>query len=136
LAERGDHFRGGDRLTKAVSEMQRLPELDRPATRSEIATWFARLLPETPSRTADINLYADIPDEPTRQAAARLARVGITAAIWDASASYAPEGKLYFRPNAPLNHSELFFVLYLIDKINSPLVADPPADFKNGREPL
>ena len=101
-----------------------------PVTRRDMALWLCRVLNWfAPTPTAAH--YADVsPDD--LQAAETLYARSIDAELWDGLGHRAPDGRMLFRPDAPLSHAALFATLYLAQIGLGPLFEDNPADGING----
>jgi hypothetical protein len=106
---------------------------ERPMTRGEIALWLTRILRWSPR--GETSRYTDISDHAVRQAAEALAQRGIDSTLWDSWDAIEGGGKLRFRPDAPLTHSDMFLTLYLAQIGIGPLFFDHPDDYRNGRAP-
>lgn len=58
---------------------------------------------------------------------------GIDARLWDGMKAFAPDGKYYFRPDAPITHAEVLAALYIAQLWLGPKFDDNPIDGRNGR---
>jgi hypothetical protein len=118
---------------QAAKALQQEPDQNAVVSRVEIANWmmkvFSSLFPQPPSEARH---YADVREE-DRAPVEKLYAYGIGARLWDGAKALAPEGKLYFRPEAPLSHADLFETLFLIQRSLGPLFFDNPVDGRNGR---
>ncbi|HZT42332.1 MAG TPA: FAD-dependent oxidoreductase [Chthonomonadaceae bacterium] len=127
-------YMGAPADRSAGPALQREPNQDAILTRAEIARWLLRALPPwKPSPSSGQDHYADITDPNDKAAAEGLYAYGIDSRLWDGWNAYAPEGKLFFRPQAPLSHADLLAILYLAQIGLGPLFYDNPVDGRNGR---
>ncbi len=141
----------------AARLLTQTPDQTTPATRAEIAAGIVRVLrwnenaagkananrdrssalsSDAPSIRPDIAAalsYADIGTAPFRADIEILARHNIDSRLWDGWNAHAPDGRLRFRPDAPLSHADLFATLYVAQIGLGPLFNDNPIDGKNGR---
>lgn len=118
----------------APADLARLPDQDAVVTRAEVATWLLLTLP--PARGSevpnDVPHYADVFEPAVRANAEALYARGLDSRLWDGWEAYAPDGKLFFKPEAPLRHADLLEALYIAQIGLGPLFLDIPADGRNG----
>ena len=132
-------YMGAPADLQALHNLQNLSEPTKPITRADFALWLTRLLPDlahtaNPRRKAEAaTFFADTPDTDTRAAAVTLYANYIDPILWDNWHAFTTDGKLLFRPEAPLTHAEVFLALYLAQKELGPLFNDHPLDGRNGR---
>ena len=118
---------------------QNLPDPAAQITRADFALWLTRLLPDLAHiadprrRRAAVGIFTDILDADTRTAAVTLYADHITPILWDNWNAFTAEGKLLFRPAAPMTHAQVFTALFLAQKALGPLFNDHPIDGRNGR---
>ncbi len=119
----------------AAKALQQESNPEAPVTRAEIARWIVRVLPGLflPVMRGPFYPYADIAASPDQEAIRALAGYGIDSRLWDGTRALAPDGQLFFRPDAPLRHEDLFETLFLLQRSLGPMFLDNPADYLNGR---
>lgn len=96
-------------------------------TRGRAAQMLARFLDwQAPPGAAH---YADLsPDSPHHAAAEALFARWIDSRLWDGEQALAPEGRFYFRPDAPLTRGQFAQLLHLAHTHLGPLWKDHPVD--------
>jgi hypothetical protein len=118
--------------TNALTRLAQL-EGESPITRAEVALSLAKLLPAVKGEVAP--LYSDTTDPELQAAATKLAQYGIKASLWDSWEAHTNDGKLLFRPNAPLSHADAIQTLAFLERIGGEwLYRDKPQDYQNGRK--
>src|SRR5258706_5148689 len=75
--------------------------------------------------------FADFPpNDPFYSVIEGLYSTWIDSRLWDGMKAFAPEGKLYFRPEEPVTRGQFAELLYLAHIHIGPLFEDHPADLK------
>jgi hypothetical protein len=98
-----------------------------PVTRAEAARLLARAMGWRAPAGADH--YADLePGSAESAAAEALYAQAITSRLWDFERSFAPNGRLYFRPKTPVTRGEFAELLFLACRHIGPLWNDHPLD--------
>ena len=105
-------------------------DTDTPVTRATMALWLCRVL-NWPAPNTLTSHYADVSGE-NQWAIEALYDHFINSELWDGLGHRTPDGKLLFKPDAPLSHADLFATLYLAQIGLGPLFNDNPVDGANG----
>lgn len=118
-----------------LRDLEKQPDPSTPITRAELAGRLARLLPTVfrPVGSSRRVPYTDIRRSRERAAIGQLWAAGIDSRLWDGMEAYAPQKALKFRPDAPVTHSDLAIVLFVVQRYLGPLFRDLPADRQNSR---
>jgi hypothetical protein len=106
---------------------------DQPITRIDAAKMLVQAMGWT--RLQNGRHYADLADGPDSVAADILFEHWIDSRLWDSWPSYAPDGRLMFRPAEPLNRGQLAELVYLAHLYAGPLWEDFSADRTVRRDP-
>lgn len=126
-------YMGAPADRKAAKALEQEPDQNATLSRAEIASYLTQVfsaLFHQPS--AEARHYADVRYEDSAPVE-KLYAYGIDSMLWDGAKALASDGKLYFRPEAPLSHADLFETLFLIQRSLGPLFFDNPVDGRNGR---
>jgi hypothetical protein len=121
-------------LSPLISDFALGPTTDSPKpqllTRSlaarMMAKWMGWAAEDSKSRYVDLS-----PGSPEQRAAEALSANGIDSRLWDGETAFAPEGKLFFKPDAPITRAQFAELLFLAHLHIGPLWFDHPADLKS-----
>lgn len=115
----------------ALDELRAAAGAEQPVTRGQFAHWLVRLLPHEcdpgVSRQAHYS-DASTPGASSASYADGLYSIGIDSVLWDGWRALGSDGKLIFRPNEPLTHTQLFAALFIAQVGLGPLFDDLPSE--------